>query len=142
MKGYVVDIEKETQENSFFRRVLYTAKNSQLVLMNLKPKEDIGEEIHTLDQFIRVEVGKGKAILNGIEYPLTDGSGVVIPAGVKHNVINTGESDMKIYTLYSPPEHEDGTIRKTKAEALSNEEHFNGKTTEQQKGRHNLKIVI
>ena len=131
MKGYVSNIEKESLENSDFRRVLYTAKNSQLVLMNLKPGEDIGEEIHTLDQFIRVEAGEGKAVLDGVEHAIADGSAVVVPAGVKHNVINTGSADMKLYTLYSPPEHQDGTIRKTKAEALSNEEHFDGRTTEQ-----------
>ena len=130
MKGYVSNIEKESLENSDFRRVLYTAKNSQLVLMNLKPGEDIGEEIHTLDQFIRVEAGEGKAVLDGVEHAIADGSAVVVPAGVKHNVINTGSADMKLYTLYSPPEHQDGTIRKTKAEALSNEEHFDGRTTE------------
>ena len=130
MKGYVSNIEKESLENSDFRRVLYTAKNSQLVLMNLKPGEDIGEEIHTLDQFIRVEAGEGKAVLDGVEHAIADGSAVVVPAGVKHNVINTGSADMKLYTLYSPPEHQDGTIRKTKAEALSKEEHFDGRTTE------------
>ncbi|MDP2705377.1 MAG: cupin domain-containing protein [Patescibacteria group bacterium] len=130
MKGYVSNIEKESLENSDFRRVLYTAKNSQLVLMNLKPGEDIGEEVHTLDQFIRVEAGEGKAVLNGVEHVIADGSAVVVPAGVKHNVINAGSADMKLYTLYSPPEHQDGTVRKTKAEALSNEEHFDGRTTE------------
>ena len=98
--------------------------------MNLKPGEDIGEEIHTLDQFIRVEAGEGKAVLDGVEHAIADGGAVVVPAGVKHNVINTGSADMKLYTLYSPPEHQDGTIRKTKAEALSNEEHFDGRTTE------------
>lgn len=131
MKGYVINIEKETLGNSYFRRVLYTAEKSQLVLMNLKPGEEIGEEIHhDLDQFIRIEAGEGKAILNGEEYAIADGSAIVVPAGVKHNVTNTGNTDIKLYTLYSPPEHEDGVIRKTKSEAESNEEHFDGKTTE------------
>lgn len=130
MNGYVANIEKESLANENFRRVLYTAKNSQLVLMSLQPNEDIGEEVHTLDQFIRIEKGAGKAVLDGVEHALEDGSAVVIPAGTRHNVINGPEGQMKIYTVYSPPEHQDGVIRATKADAAASEEHFDGKTTE------------
>lgn len=130
MKGYVVNIEKATKENGNFRKVLYTAKNSQLVLMTLKPGEDIGEEVHTLDQFIRVEEGEGKAVLDDVEHKIEDGSAVVIPAGTKHNIINTSDSEIKLYTIYSPPEHRDGVIHVTKDEAIADDEHFDGKTTE------------
>lgn len=130
MQGYVTNLEKSTLENNNFRKVLYTAEHSQLVLMSLVAGEDIGEEIHELDQFIRVEAGQGKAILNGQEYSLADGSAVVVPAGVKHNILNTGSLALKLYTVYSPPEHKDGVIRATKKEALDQEEHFDGKTSE------------
>jgi len=131
MKGYVTNIEKDTLNNKDFRRVLYTAKNSQLVLMRLLPKEDIGEEIHTLDQFIRVEAGNGVAILDGVEHRISDGFAIVIPAGTKHNVVNDSSAEeLKLYTVYSPPNHRDGTIDSTKADALSHEEHFDGKTSE------------
>ena len=132
MKGYVTNIEKLTEENSNFRKVLYTAKHSQLVLMSLKPNEEIGEEVHTLDQFIRVEEGEGKAVLNDIEYPLEAGSAVVIPAGVKHNIINSSsEKEMKLYTVYSPPEHRDAVVHATKDEAVADTtDEFDGKTTE------------
>jgi len=131
MNGYIINIEKAAEENENFRKVLYTAKNSQLVLMSLKPGEEIGEEIHNLDQFIRCEAGKGKTVLNDIEYAIEDGFAVVIPAGVKHNIINALESgEMKLYTLYSPPNHRDGVIHKTKVEAEVDDEHFDGKTTE------------
>ena len=131
MNGYVINIEKAAEDNENFRKVLYTAKNSQLVLMSLKPGEEIGEEIHNLDQFIRCEAGKGKTVLNDIEYAIEDGFAVVIPAGVKHNIINALESgEMKLYTLYSPPNHRDGVIHKTKIEAEADDEHFDGKTTE------------
>lgn len=131
MKGYVTNIEDDTLTNSDFRRVLYTGKNSQLVLMSLRAKEEIGEETHTLDQFIRVEAGRGVAVLDGVEHRLSDGTAVVIPAGTKHNVINDSERDeLKLYTIYSPPEHRDATVHKTKADALAHEEHFDGKTTE------------
>ena len=131
MKGYVTDIETDTMENQDFRRVLYTGKNSQLVLMSLRPKEEIGEETHTLDQFIRVEAGDGRAILDGVNHRISDGSAVVIPAGTKHNIINNSDGEeLKLYTVYSPPEHRDGTVHKTKADALAHEEHFDGKTTE------------
>lgn len=131
MKGYITNIEKASLENENFRQVLYTAKNSQLVLMSLEPKEEIGEEVHTLDQFIRIEVGSGLAVLDGVEHQIQDGSAIVIPAGAKHNIINTSETEkMKLYTIYSPPEHQDKVVRKTKAEAEASEEHFDGKTTE------------
>jgi mannose-6-phosphate isomerase-like protein (cupin superfamily) len=131
MKGYITNIEKDSLENTNFRKVLYTAKNSQLVLMSLRPKEEIGAEVHTLDQFIRIEKGTGKAVLDGVEHPLEDGSAVVIPAGTNHNIINTSPSEeMKLYTIYSPPEHQDGVVRATKADAEASEEHFDGKTSE------------
>jgi mannose-6-phosphate isomerase-like protein (cupin superfamily) len=131
MRGYVTDIESDTLENEDFRRVLYTAKNMQLVLMSLRGKEEIGEEVHELDQFIRVEAGQGIAILDGAAHRLSDGSAVIIPAGTRHNVINASDTeDLKLYTLYGPPEHRDGTIHRTKSDALANEEHFDGKTTE------------
>jgi mannose-6-phosphate isomerase-like protein (cupin superfamily) len=131
MKGYVTNIEEDTLGNRDFRRVLYTAKNTQLVLMNIRPNEDIGEEIHSLDQFIRVEAGHGVAILDGKEHRVSDGFALVIPAGTKHNVVNdSATEDLKLYSLYSPPEHRDGTIHHTKNDALEHEEHFDGKTTE------------
>ena len=128
MKGYISNIEKETLENEDYRRVLYTAKNSQLVLMNIKPGEEIGEETHQLDQFLRFEQGEGKAVLDGVESVVKDGTAVVVPAGTKHNFINTGDIDLKLYTIYSPPEHKDGVVEKTKADEY--EEHFDGITTE------------
>ena len=128
MKGYITNIEKATAENADYRRVLYTAKNSQLVLMSLKAGEEIGEETHHLDQFIRFEEGKCKVILDGVESIMEKDYAVVIPAGTKHNVINIGETDLKLYSIYSPPEHKDGTIHKTKADAT--EEHFDGETSE------------
>lgn len=131
MKGFVTNIEEDTLENEDFRRVLYTAKNSQLVLMSLRANEEIGEETHELDQFIRVEAGEGLAVLDGVAHRLSDGSAVIIPAGTKHNVINVSDTEeLKLYTIYSPPEHRDGTVHKTKSEALEHEEHFDGKTTE------------
>lgn len=130
--AYNINIERETLENKNFRKVLYTAKNSQLVVMSLLPKEEIGAETHQLDQFIRIERGKGMAILNGKEYELSDGFAVVISAGTEHNIINTSETEeMKLYTVYSPPNHKDGTVHATKVEAVADEsEHFDGKTTE------------
>lgn len=131
MKGYVSNIEKLSVENDNFRKVLYTDKNTQLVLMSLLPKEEIGEEVHDVDQFLRVEQGTGKAILNGDSHSLSDGSVVIVPAGVKHNIINTGRTSMKLYTLYMPPHHKDGIIHRTKAEAEADtEEHFDGDTSE------------
>ena len=132
MKGYITNIEKLSLENENFREVLYTAKNSQLVVMSLKPNEEIGAEVHQLDQFIRCEAGRGKAILDGVEHEISDGFVVVVPAGTNHNIINTSsDKPLKLYTLYSPPNHKDGIIHKTKEEAEADEsEHFDGKTTE------------
>ena len=132
MKGYTTNIEKDSLENKNFRKVLYTAKHSQLVLMSLLPKEEIGEEVHHLDQFIRVEKGKGVAVLDGVTHELEDGSVIVVPEGAMHNIINTSDSEeMKLYTVYSPANHLDGTIHPTKEDAMADEgEHFDGKTTE------------
>lgn len=132
MKGFYTNIEKITIENTNFREVLYTGKNSQLVLMSLKPKEEIGMEIHEEnDQFFRFEKGEGKCIIDGNEYNLKDGVAIIIPAGAQHNVINTSETEeLKMYTVYSPAHHKDGIVRATKEEAESNKEEFDGKTTE------------
>lgn len=131
MKGYITNIEAAALENEYFRKVLYTAKNSQLVLMSLRPGEEIGEEVHALDQFIRVESGIGKSVLDGVEHELSDGTAIVIPAGTLHNIINTSpDAPLKLYTLYSPPNHKDGTVHETKLDAEANEEHFDGITTE------------
>lgn len=131
MKGYKTGIEAATRANTDFRRVLYTGKHSQLVLMNLKPNEEIGTETHPdNDQFFRVEAGQGKCIIDGNEYQIRDGDAFIIPAGAEHNVINTsGTDDLKLYTLYSPAHHKDGIVRKTK-EAAANEELFDGVATE------------
>ncbi|HBB44209.1 MAG: hypothetical protein UW27_C0003G0036 [Parcubacteria group bacterium GW2011_GWA1_44_13] len=128
MKGYISNIEKATLENTDYRRVLYTAKNSQLVLMSIALGDEIGEETHHLDQFLRFEEGEGKVILDGVEHNVSDGFAVVIPQGTKHNVINTGSTHLKLYSIYSPAEHKDGTVHKTKAD--EREEHFDGVTTE------------
>ncbi len=132
MKGYKTNIEKDTLNNDNFRKVLYTSKYSQLVLMNLLPKEEIGMEVHeNNDQFFRFEKGNGKVIIDGNEYKVTDGDAVVVPAGSQHNVINVSESDnLKLYTIYSPAHHQDGVIRMTKAEAEADSPEFDGKTTE------------
>ena len=132
MKGFCANIEKDTLENVNFRKVLYTGKNSQLVLMSLKPEEEIGMEVHeTNDQFFRFEKGKGKCIIDGNEYELKDGMAIIIPAGAQHNVINTSENEeLKLYTIYSPPHHKDGIIRATREEAESNSVEFDGQTTE------------
>ena len=130
MKGYIGDIEKETKENENFRKVLYSAKNCQLVVMCIQPGDEIGEEVHDLDQFIRIEDGEAKAVLNDVEYEMEEDFAVVIPAGVKHNLINTGDEPLKLYTIYSPPEHRDGVIHQTREKAMEDEEHFDGKTTE------------
>jgi mannose-6-phosphate isomerase-like protein (cupin superfamily) len=124
MKGYVVNLEQKTQSNSNFRQVLFTTPNSQLVLMALQPNEEIGTETHMEhDQFIRVESGRGKVIMDGEETEIADGFGFVIPAGVEHNVVNTSGEVMKLYTIYTPPEHADGTVHQTKAEAEANSHH-------------------
>ena len=132
MKGFKSNIEKDTLGNSNFRRVLYTGKHSQLVLMNLKPGEEIGEEVHkTIDQFFRFEKGEGIVSIDGTKHKIADGDAVIVPAGARHNVMNTSKTtELKLYTIYSPPEHQDGTIRKTKADAQAKPEEFDGKTTE------------
>ena len=132
MKGFRENIEKSTIENHNFRKVLYTGKHCQLVLMSLQPKEEIGLETHPdNDQFFRFEEGEGKCIIDGTEYIIGDGIAIIVPAGAKHNVINTSTSkELKMYTLYSPPHHKDGILRKTKKEAEANEADFDGQTTE------------
>ena len=128
MKGYIVNIEKETLENENYRKVLYTSKDSQLVLMTIQPGDEIGSEVHDLGQFIRVESGSAKVVLDGVESDLVEDWAVVIPAGCEHNVINTGDTPLRLYSVYSPPEHKDGTLHPTKAE--EKEEHFDGVTSE------------
>jgi mannose-6-phosphate isomerase-like protein (cupin superfamily) len=132
MKGFKSNIEKDTLDNNDFRHVLYTGKYSQLVLMSLKPGEEIGEETHkTVDQFFRFEKGTGAVSIDGVKHKVADGDAVIVPAGAKHNVMNTSKTaELKLYTIYSPPEHIDGTVRKTKADALAKSEEFDGKTTE------------
>jgi mannose-6-phosphate isomerase-like protein (cupin superfamily) len=131
MKGYVTNIEALSIANENFRKVLYTDKNSQLVLMSLLPGEEIGEEVHDVDQFLRVEKGRGRVMLNDASDDIADGSVILVPAGVKHNLVNVGSEAMKLYTLYMPPHHRDGITHKTKEEAEADTEHFDGKTTEQ-----------
>ena len=123
MAGYVGNIEEITLSNTFFRQVLFTAPHSQLVVMCLQPNEDIGVEVHpSVDQFFRIEEGEGKVVLNDEEHPIKDGNAVVVPAGTQHNVINTSaEKQLKLYTIYSPAQHKDGTVHKTKAEAMADE---------------------
>jgi mannose-6-phosphate isomerase-like protein (cupin superfamily) len=132
MKGFNANIEKETLENTNFRKVLYTGKHSQLVLMSLKPNEEIGMEVHRdNDQFFRFEKGLGKCIIDGNEYDLADGSVIIVPAGAEHNVINTSATeDLKMYTIYSPAHHKDGIVRATKEEAEKDGPEFDGVTTE------------
>ena len=130
-KGYKDNVEKLTQENENFRKVLYTGERSQLVLMSLLPGEEIGAEVHEdNDQFFRFESGIGKVIINETEYEVGDGDAVVVPRGAKHNVINTGTDRLKMYTIYSPAHHQDGVVRATKAEAEASGPEFDGKTTE------------
>ena len=135
MKGFKSNIEKDTLKNKNFRKVLYTSKHSQLVVMSLKPKQEIGAEVHPdNDQFLRFEGGRGRVEIDGNKYPVKDGDAVIVPAGAKHNVINTSTSEeLKLYTIYSPPHHKDGIVRKTKEEAEANDEEFDGKTTEKMK---------
>lgn len=131
MKGFVTNIEQATLENDDFRRVIYTAKNCQLVLMALPAGTDIGEEVHDVDQFLRIEEGEGQSVLDGVERDLTDGSVVVVPAGVRHNIINTSTTDaLRLYSLYAPPHHKDGTVHATKADAEKDSEHFDGVVTD------------
>ena len=131
MMGFVTNIEEIAVKNDNFRQVLYTARNCQLVVMSLKPKEEIGMEIHdNVDQFFRVEQGTGEALLDGIQTPFSPGFAVLVPAGTYHNIINTGSVPLKLYTLYAPPNHRDGVVHPTRAEAEKDNEHFDGKTTE------------
>lgn len=132
LDGYVDNIEKLSQENTAFRKVLYTTPELQLVLMSLKPGEDIGLEVHdTITQFLRIEAGNGKVVLEDHEVPVADGSSIVVPAGKKHNVINTGDTDLKLYSLYTPPEHKHGITHETKdiAEERHRDEEFDGTTS-------------
>lgn len=132
MKGYNTNIEKDTLENKNFRKVLYTGKHSQLVLMSLSPKEEIGIEVHPdNDQFFRFEKGMGKVSIDGNEYEVSDGSVIIVPAGAEHNVVNTsGAEDLKLYTIYSPAHHKDGVVRAAKEEAEKDSPEFDGETTE------------
>jgi mannose-6-phosphate isomerase-like protein (cupin superfamily) len=131
MKGFVDDIEDLTEENTDFRRVLYTGKSLQLVLMSIEPGGEIGEEVHDdRDQFFRVEEGKGEIWIDGNRSEVKSDFAMLVPAGARHNVVNTGEKPLKLYTLYAPPEHRDGTVHATKADADASDEHFDGKTTE------------
>lgn len=132
MRGYKDNIEKLTLENDNFRKVLYTGHHSQLVLMSLKPGEEIGSEVHPEnDQFFRFESGEGKVIIDGNEYSVSDGDAVIVPKGAEHNVINTSSTEsLKLYTIYSPAHHQDGIVRATKAEAEADSPEFDGKTTE------------
>lgn len=131
MKGFVGDIENMTEHNSDFRRVLYTGKQLQLVLMSLQPGEDIGEEVHPdRDQFFRVEQGNGEVWIDGHTTKIKSNFAILVPAGARHNVKNTGDTLLKLYTLYGPPEHADGTVHVMKADAMASKEHFAGQTTE------------
>jgi mannose-6-phosphate isomerase-like protein (cupin superfamily) len=131
MKGFVDNIQTLTEKNSDFRHVLYTGKNLQLVLMAIQPGEEIGEETHKdRDQFFRVEKGEGEIIIDGNRSNIKSDDAMIVPAGARHNVINTGKTALQLYTIYAPPEHVDGTIRATKADAEALKEHFDGKTTE------------
>jgi len=130
MKGYVQDIEAIATVNEDFRRVLYTAQHCQLVVMALKPLEDIGAEVHKLDQFFRVDQGCGEAVLDGVRTAIQAGYAVVVPAGTRHNIINTGSEPLKLYTIYAPPNHRDGVVHHTRADAEADTEHFDGKTSQ------------
>ena len=130
MKGFLQDIEALATKNDDFRRVLYTARHCQLVVMALKPQEEIGAEVHTLDQFFRVEAGTGEVILDGVKTTIGAGLAIVVPAGAQHNIVNTGSVPLKLYTLYAPPNHRDGVVHQTRADAEADHEHFDGMTTE------------
>ena len=130
MKGFVRNIEDLAVQNGEFRRVLYTAKHCQLVVMALKPNEEIGAEVHKLDQFFRVEEGAGEAVLDGVRTTIQAGFAILVPAGTRHNIVNTGSAALKLYTLYAPPNHRDGVVHHTRDDAQADNEHFDGKTTE------------
>ena len=130
MKGFVQNIGRLAVENDHFRRVVYTAKHCQLVVMALLPKEEIGEEVHHLDQFFHVEAGGGEAVLDGVRSKIGAGSAVIVPAGASHNIINTGTDPLKLYTVYAPPNHRDGVVHHTRDDAEADDESFDGNTTE------------
>lgn len=130
MHGHVTNIEKDTLDNTNFRKVLYTGQYSQLVVMSVPAGEEIGKEVHGQDQFIRIEAGVGTAVIDGTEHEIRDGVAVVVPAGAEHNIVNTGSDDLKLYTLYAPPHHADGTVHATKEDAERDDEEFLGDTTE------------
>lgn len=131
MRGYIANIEELAKANENFRQVLYTAKNSQLVLMSLLPREEIGEEVHDVDQFFRFESGQGEVVIDGARHIVADGSAVIVPQGARHNVINTSSSEtLKLYTLYCPPHHRDGVVHETKKQGENDDEHFEGKLSE------------
>lgn len=130
MKGFIDNIERLSEANGTFRTVLYTAQNCQLVIMSLKVGEDIGVEVHKLDQFFRVEQGSGEAVLDGVTTPISAGFAVLVPAGTRHNIVNTGPAALKLYTLYAPPNHRDGIVHRTRADAVADTEHYDGTTTE------------
>jgi mannose-6-phosphate isomerase-like protein (cupin superfamily) len=131
VKGFVDDIEDLTESNKNFRQVLYTGYHLQLVLMSIKKGGEIGEEVHAdHDQFFRIEKGKGEVLIDDSTHKVRSGDAIIVPAGARHNVTNTGNKSLKLYTLYAPPEHRDGVVRKTKAEADEQEEHFDGHTSD------------
>jgi mannose-6-phosphate isomerase-like protein (cupin superfamily) len=131
MQGFVADLEEITERNADFRRVLYTGKHLQLVLMSLEPGEEIGEEVHAgRDQFFQVEAGEGEAVIDGNRSTTEDDMAILVPAGARHNIINTGSEPLRFYTLYSPPEHRDGSVHATKADAEAHGVHFDGRTSE------------
>lgn len=130
MKGFVKDIESIAIDNQDFRQVLYTARHCQLVVMALEPREEIGTEVHHLDQFFRVEAGNGEVVLDGVRTAVRAGFAIVVPAGASHNIVNSGDVPMKLYTVYSPPNHRDTVVHHTRAEAEADTEHFDGRTTE------------
>lgn len=130
MKGFVHDIEDLANRNEAFRQVIYTANHCQLVLMALGPQEEIGAEGHRLDQFFRVEAGSGEAVIDGVRTPIRAGFAVLVPAGAKHNIINTSAGSMKLYTLYAPPNHRDGVVHRTRTDAQADTEQFDGETSE------------
>ena len=130
MNGFVKDIEDLSVKNDDFRNVVYTAKHCQLVVMSLNSNEDIGEEVHKLDQFFRVEQGAGEAVLDGVRTAIRAGFAILVPAGTKHNIINTGSVPLKLYTIYAPPNHRDGVVHHTREDAESDKEHFDGRTSE------------
>jgi mannose-6-phosphate isomerase-like protein (cupin superfamily) len=132
MKGFVDDIEDRTEHNDHFRQVIYTGSQMQLVLMSIRPGEEIGEEVHEdRDQFFRIEKGSGEVLIDGTRTKVKSDSAILVPAGARHNIRNTGDKPLKLYTIYAPPEHADGTIQASKQEAEKSKEHFDGRTTEQ-----------